>query len=220
MSCLAVFPPPFTHPTLPPDLGLEDELYHYSIIEDALSSCTVHVGLQWESMPLGRPRRLSLLAQALFPVHDRLVQLDEDDRPLRILVGRHRMCSHSCRLARVCLITAHLNGKLRLHTHYLQPVQHTLHQSGRVCLARQLGQISRHRNMLRQRWRVECEHVWAAQVSSSVAGCPAARRTASHSSSPSTLRSSPSAGRPKQYRYIWVWMNCRMGIRRCSRLGS
>ena len=69
--------------------------------------------------------------------------------------------------------------------------------------------------MLRQRRLVQCKHVCRSAVRS--------RRACvkhPHSSSPSTLRSSPSAGLPKQYLYTCVWTNCKMGIRRCSRFGS
>jgi hypothetical protein len=42
----------------------------------------------------------------------------------------------------------------------------------------------------------------------------------SHSSSPSTLLSRPSAGLPNMYLYTCVWTNWSAGIKRCSLLGS
>lgn len=79
--------------------------------------------------------------------------------------------------------------------------------------------------MLRQRRLIHRQHVYSCISARSGLLGPAIwlseqKETNSHSSSPSTLLSSPSAGLPKQYLYTWVWTNWSIGISRCSRFGS
>jgi hypothetical protein len=104
---------------------------------------------------------MRLFTQSLLAVHHFWVELDQDDCPLRILIRSDRMRRDPCGLGVSLYQTA--------CTHHVQRVQHALDDPRCKRLDAELRHVLWHRDVLRQRRLIQCQHVCADQQSGSLA---------------------------------------------------